>query len=144
MNNEKAMARQERMEDLLTALLNCGYADLDVLINANYDMHDIVEYAREFTDSLTVNDLIYAMLNMGVNDMCNYINNERQKIIDNMTDEEYEEFSQIEFSPYEDIEIYVNSLDSHAWIVNGMQEHYEKYFPQAIAKFEEMTGISLI
>lgn len=138
-----ATKKEERMIELLTELLDCGYADLEILLDSNYDFYDILSYAKDYTEKPTLNDLIYSMLQLGIRDVESYINEHYKEVRESLSDTDFEEFNKLEFNPFEDIEIFVNSIDSHAYFINDMREHYEKYFPEAIDHFEKMTGLTL-
>lgn len=135
--------REDKMVDLLCVVLDCGYADLNMALDSNYDFDDIWEYAKEFAEKPSINDLIYSILSMGLNDIANYIHENKDVISDSLSDEEREVFESLTFEPHEDIELFVNCIDSHAWFLRDNQELYEKYFPEAIKHFEKMTDISL-
>jgi len=50
----------ENWEKLLTALLNCGWGDLEVLLRLQVDWYTVVEKARElFGTPLSANDLYF-------------------------------------------------------------------------------------
>lgn len=135
--------KEDQMQSLLCTVLDCGYLDLDMILDSKYDLDDIWEYAREFAERPTINDLIYSMLSMGLNDIQAYIEEHSDNIREELSDEEKEVFDEITFEPSDDIELFVNCIDSHAWFLNDKGENYNKYFPKAIEHFEEMTDISL-
>lgn len=135
--------KREKAIELLTALLDCGYADLEVLFNSNYDIYDIIEYANDFTNAPTLNDLVYSMLRLGIHDIESYINEHYKEVRESLSDSDFEEFNGFEFEPQEDIEIFVNAIDSHVYFTEDMAEYYRKYFPGAIEHFEKMTGFTL-
>lgn len=130
------------MTDLLISLLDCGYADLNVLLDTEYDMSEIIEYATEYSEKPTLNNLVYSMLQMGINDIQSYIEDNKNDVEEDLDEDKLELFKSIEFNPHEDIEVFINYLDSHAYLVKN-EEAYVEFFPEAIDKFEEMTGFSL-
>lgn len=141
----EANNNNEKIEDLLLALLNCGYADLPMVTDSKFEMYEIVDFARDELDikNPNINDLISAMLQLGIGIVANYIEDSKEDVYEGLSEEDKELFDSIEFDPYEDITIYVNCIDSHAYLNEDKKEYYDKFFPETANKFEEMTDISL-
>jgi len=126
--------RQRKMEDLLTAILDCGYADLQMLFDSKYDMYDIVEYAKDnldfgnSADSLDINVLIQAMIELALGEIQDYID---------------EQDLEVELDIWDDTDIFLNYLDTHVYIYGDKIDAYKRYVPEIFDMFEEKTGIIL-
>lgn len=134
-----------KMEDLLLALLDCGYMDLPMITDSQFEMYEIVDYAKDEmgVENPKINDLIYAMLQLGIGIVATYIEENKEDVYEGLSDEDKELFDSIEFEPFEDITVYTNCIDSHAYLNDDKREYYEKFFPEALERFEGMTAISL-
>lgn len=130
------------MRELLAALLDCGYRDLDVLSNCEYNFYDLVGRTKEYTEQPNLNDLAYEMFNMAKNDLNDSITERMQELDakENLTREEAEELNALEqLNPYEDIESWHNFLDTSVYFIsNG--DVYKKYLDAALDDFEDHTG----
>ena len=123
--------RQRKMEDLLTAILDCGYADLQMLFDSKYDMYDIIEYAKDnldFGNNLDVNTLIQAMIELALGEIQDYID---------------EQDLEVELDIWDDTDIFLNYLDTHVYIYEDKIDAYKRYVPEIFDMFEEKTGIIL-
>lgn len=123
--------RQRKMEDLLTAILDCGYADLQMLFDSKYDMYDIIEYAKDnldFGNNLDVNTLIQAMIELALGEIQDYID---------------EQDLDVELDIWDDTDIFLNYLDTHVHIYEDKIDAYKRYVPEIFDMFEEKTGLIL-
>lgn len=126
-----ANVRQRKMEDLLTAILDCGYADLQLVFDSKYDMYDIVEYAKDnldFSNNLDVNTLIQAIIEMAFGEIQDYID---------------EQDLEVELNIWDDTDIFLNYLDTHVYIYEDKVDAYKRYVPEIFDMFEEKTGLIL-
>ena len=132
-------------DDLLTELLDCGYADLTVLEDCEYDFCDVIEYCKDAGMSLNLNSLAWSMFQIGIADIRRAVEDrlDELEIKDELNEEEQEELDALkELDPDEDIESFHNWLDTSVWFSkNG--EVYRKYVNEAIDEFAENTGYSI-
>lgn len=101
----------KQKDDLLCALLNCGYLDLDFLLNLtkNYDIDELIDYViNELGETPNVNNLIYATFNFFLRECADII-----------------EEKGIELDPFEDFEIYTNYMDSHICVRYNLEEYQD-------------------
>lgn len=56
-------------EDLLTAILDCGYGDLYLLKDCQYDIGEIVEECEETFGGFNINNLVRIMFDCGLRDI---------------------------------------------------------------------------
>lgn len=129
-------------EDLLTAILDCGYGDLYLLKDCQYDIGEIVEECEETFGGFNINNLVRIMFDCGLRDIetarddrireLEAIPNERNLDEDEAT--ELEVLRSLE--PFEDIQSFHNFLDTHIWIdVDEKKEAYVKYLNEALDHF---------
>ena len=126
-----ANVRQRKMEDLLTAILDCGYADLQMLFDSKYDMYDIVEYAKDnldFGNNLDINTLIQAVIELALGEIQDYID---EKDLD------------VELDIFDDVDIFINYIDTHVYIYEDKIDEYKRHVPEIFDMFEEKTGLVL-
>lgn len=126
-----ANVRQRKMEDLLTAILDCGYADLQMLFDSKYDMYDIVEYAKDnldFGNNLDINILIQAIIEMALGEIQDYID---------------EKDLEVRLEIWDDIDIFSNYIDTHVYIYEDKIDAYKRYVPEIFDMFEEKTGLTI-
>ena len=142
-----------QMRELLAVLLECGYADLDILEDCKYDMHDVVEYAHGMVgDKVDINTLCYSMFQMALQDVQEAIDEamtdyraDLEENREDFTEDEInalEEVLSLDLNIQEDVETYHNFIDTHANLV-GNEEVYTVYFQEQLKIFEENTGFTL-
>lgn len=136
------------MRDLLTALLKCGWMDLDILLDCQYDFDELVDDFRDnfgATTTIDVNNLAYAMFDKGKSEIRQFIEDriETLKDEDELSEEEQQELDALQgLEPYEDIESFHNFIDTSVYFSDN-QELYEKYCSEALDTFTKNTGFSL-
>jgi len=131
---------------LLTKLLDCGYADLQILEDCEYDFDDLIsEIEAMGYEKPDINNLCFAMFQLALNDFQDTIDERINELKeqDELTEEEQEELDAIEgLDVREDTESYHNYIDTSIWF-NNNEDIYIKYFQSALDDFEEHTGFSI-
>lgn len=131
---------------LLTKLLDCGYADLQILEDCEYDFDDLIsEIEAMGYKKPDINNLCFAMFQLALNDFQDTIDERINELKeqDELTEEEQEELDAIEgLDVREDTESYHNCIDTSIWF-NNNEDIYIKYFQSALDDFEEHTGFSI-
>ena len=144
---------------LLSSILGCGYLDLSVLDDCEYDFDEMIEECKFNFGEISLNGLARTMFEMGIRDIEEWINNRIEEIKGEMEyfyfedgeneedDEEYmmlrEELEELEeLKPWEDIESFHNYLDTSIYFVDN-EETYNTYCGEALKEFEENTGYSI-
>ena len=138
-------------EDLLTAILDCGYGDLYLLEDCRFDIGEIVEECQWTFGNLDINNLVRIMFEFGLRDIEYDIKNRIEELNDiEQTEGELDESEQEEryalsiLNPSEDIESFHNYVDTHIWIeAKEKVETYERYLKDSLDQFEEMTGFAI-
>lgn len=137
-------------EDLLMELLDCGFANLELLDDVSYPVNEILEqlsypFGRE---SFTLNDFMKAVVDLGILDIKDTIEerlNELSEIAKDrdLDDSEVEELRCLQnvLDPYDDISGFFNCLDTHVSF-RDHEEEYRRYLSDAITAFEENTGLN--
>ena len=132
-------------DDVLVALLDCGYGDLGVLDDCKYDLVDDIAEMLDCEMKVTLNGLAWAMFRHGLSDI-RYAIEERIEELeerDELSDEEQAELDELQtLDPYEDTESFHNFIDTSIWF-RANKDIYEKYLQTALAEFEKNTGYSI-
>lgn len=130
-------------ESLLTAILDCGTADLSLLDDVQYDWYDI--FKRMEDDTHDLNSVIREVFQVGYEDIQMAVDNRIGELEDiesarELNDDEADELALLrELDATEDFDSYHNFLDTSVWC----QDHadtYKKYMTEALEEFEENTG----
>ena len=156
---------QSEVDEILVALLDCGYGDLSVLEDCKYDMGDIVEQCQFEFGKIDLNLLAVTMFDMGRAD----VNEWKEKLLNNLldekdewdkaigngqelTEEEKERYDELEsdidllkeFDVYENLESYHNYLDTSIWLTGTSDDERVRYLlSDAFKQFEENTGFDI-
>lgn len=137
-------------EDLLTAILDCGYGDLYLLEGCRYDIGEIVEECMQICNRLEINTLVRIMFEFGLSDIDTARNDRICEIEAIQNERELDEEEEIELrmlrkmEPLRDFASYHNYIDTHIWLAtkeNG--DAYQRYLGNAIKNFREMTGFEI-
>lgn len=134
--------------ELLTELLDCGYGDLGILEDCEYDFCDVIQECKDCEMELTVNNLCWAMFQLALADFEQSINERIEKLHEELEDgidaipvhEELEALESLDVR--EDIETYHNYIDTHVWFRNN-EEIYRRYLSSAMDDFEDHTGFCI-
>jgi len=136
---------------LLSAILNCGTADLSILDGVEYDWGDIVDEAREEYGEITLDSLFSTVIDFGISDLNLRIDEKidelKYKIMNTEDDEKIERLENIiqllkKVEPQDDFDIYFNYLDTHVCISKNI-DIYLNYLGDEIEEFENNTGFDL-
>ena len=138
-------------EDMLTAILDCGYGDLYLLEDCRYDIGEIVDECQFTFGKLDINDMVRIMFEFGLRDIEYDIRSRIEDLNDiEQTEGELDESEKEErdalsmLNPSEDIESFHNYVDTHIWIeAKDKVETYERYLKSSLDQFEEMTGFAI-
>lgn len=134
--------------DLLCGLLNCGYLDLQVIEDIDYDMEEILENLKfAGFDEININTVMMTVFDMARGEVRNYIDERIEELKedeDELSSEDKEELELLQqLEVFEDIESYHNYLDTGAYINSDVEDVYKTYCKSALDLFEEKTGYSL-
>jgi hypothetical protein len=124
-------------ECLLVEILKCGTSDLDMLEETNYDMSDILEYLGGI-DNKDFNDILYAIIKLGLNDL--------QDIINETTFDKNDLDIASELDTETDFDIFTNFQDTHIYTMcdNDKRKLYNKYFSNEIKAINDKIGFASI
>lgn len=117
------MTRTDFYEELLSALLDCGTADVSIIADTSYDMDDMVEKAKDYYGDVTLENLACAIIEQGIID-----------------------FEEAMLNRIETIE---TEYDNFAALMNGLDDdEYEDYIIEldeagelTMEQFRDMDGI---
>lgn len=129
-------------EDLLTVVMDCGYADLTLLDDVQYDMYEIFDECLATFGNYNVNNVVRIVFDHGLRDLEEAI---RMRICEierlyHPTKEEEDELAALrELQPFEDIESFHNFLDTSIWIARN-EEAYRRYLEDDLSAFGNETG----
>lgn len=140
------------MEELLTALLECGSSDLYILEDVGYDLGEIVEKLQEEGTKPTLNNITDEIFMNGLFELIEHVNDavEERKVRQDDTDNtaegeaEYdrlqEEIDELEsLDPEKDMKWFCNCLDTSCWLSDN-EEIYRKYLSDEISRIEDNMG----
>lgn len=142
-------------DEILMELLECGILDLNMLDDCEYDFYDVLEECHSFTSEPKFCDILYGAI-------CIYQRNIQNKIDDRISElndlmEEFddngeadtEEFADYEeeqralesLNPNEDIEHFINFIDTSIYIRDEQKKViYSKYLSDAINEENQEIG----
>ena len=152
-------------DDILVETLDCGYGDLSVLEDCKYDMRSIIDECKSQFGNIELNNLAMTMFDFGRRD----IDEKRQELIDELTDEknewdkaiergqeltdeEQERYDALEsdidlleeFDPFETIKSYHNFIDTSIWLSGTSDDdRLCELLKDAFDEFEENTGYTI-
>ena len=136
------------IENVCCALLDCGYLDIQILEDVEYDLGEIVEELLANDIKPTLNIITGEIFRKGIEEMEDAVRQAMQNVADNQLieydDEEYEkleeQFDELEsLNPKEDIEYFCNCLNTSIYFVNN-EEIYRKYLLDEISAIEDNMG----
>lgn len=121
--------------DFLCELLNCGYRDVEFLLNFIYEPGDLIDYVKHSGLELEdVNSLIYAGFQLFLGELCD--------IVENFKDGHPEIVEVQKLDVFEDFEWYINALDSSIELRKN-EEIYKKYFSELNNFCKQKLGMYL-
>ena len=138
-------------------LLECGILDLNMLDGCEYDFYDVLQECNSFTEKPKLNDILYGAI-------CIYQRNIQEKIneriselddlmeeLDDYGEADTEEFSEYEkeqaalkkLNPCEDIELFINSIDTSIYIKDEQKKAtYNKYLSDIVNEEDDRLGFA--
>lgn len=142
--------KTEQMKDLLTVLLDCGYLDLRVIENCEYDFSELLEEVRDMGyEKPNLNNLAYAMFHVGTRDISSSIENRIGDLSadsESLNQEDQEELQALkQLEPFEDIESFHNYIDTSIYFScsDEKRDIYMKYCESELDHFSQNTGFSI-
>lgn len=130
---------------LLSELLDCGYCDVDILEDVEYDISDLVEDCNMSFGKVTLNGLMMSAFAFGLRDFRKSIDERIEELesAESLTKAEKKELKALkQLDPENDAESFHNYQDTSIWF-NKNKELYEKYCQKECDEFEENTGCSI-
>lgn len=129
-----------QMEDLLIAILDCGYLDLKILDGCKYDIRELIDNLHDMGyTKVDINNLCYAMFDKGLCEL-------NEAIYNRIEEEDNNELKALfkELNPFEDTESYHNYIDTSISFTDDDKEAiYKKYFKDELDLFEHNTGFTI-
>ena len=130
---------------LLSELLDCGYYDVDILEDVEYDLSDLVEDCNMSFGKVTLNGLMMSAFAFGLRDFRKSIDErieelESAELLTKAGKKALKALKQLD--PENDAESFHNYQDTSIWF-NKNKELYEKYCQKECDEFEENTGYSI-
>lgn len=136
------------LEDFVCEFLHCGYQDLKLIDDVNYDWNDIFEYVKPIGEEFDINYLMSAVIEYGITQLEGDVSERRDELADkivsnNFTPEERKEYDEIyHLDATSDVGYEVNGLDTRVFFKKNKEE-YIKYFKESIGYFGYMTGFDI-
>lgn len=141
-----------QMEELLTGILKCGYADLRMLGQFDeYNMEQLIEYLDECGMEIELNNLVWAGVQLAFREVQEEIEEKLERMADEIAElpeddevrERIEEIIDMNLILSDECESYHNYLDTHVNLASNV-EIYQEFFQDELDHFEELTGFSLV
>ena len=133
-------------EAWLTAVLDCGIADLSVLDGCEYDRDDVVSECRSNFGKVTLNSLSATIISIGKSQLQDAIDDRlieiEEALIESERNMDAEYRALLSLNPFDDIGEYHNFLDTSVWFEKN-REAYETYLKEECDAFEQNTGYCL-
>ena len=135
---------------LLCSMLNCGYLDLAILDDVEYDWGDVLKQIDWMDGNITFNGLMEGVFELGACHIAEAVDDRiceleavqlNSRELDEDEEQELKDLNSL--NPDSDIQGYFNCLDTHAWF-NQNEDIYRKYVPEALESFEMNTGIPFV
>lgn len=146
----------------VSVLLDCGTLDLEMIEKCEYDFSDIKDLLKEFDMEMTFSNIIYCCIyqyKVNLQEKIDAMIEETENEIKMLEIESDEKNGHISFEKSEeltllwkkkeelesldtneDIEEYINYLDTHIYLDSSKEEIYTKYLGEEIDKENELLG----
>lgn len=146
----------------VSVLLDCGTLDLEMIEKCEYDFSDIKDLLKEFDMEMTFSNIIYCCIyqyKVNLQEKIDAMIEETETEIKMLEIESDEKNGHISFEKSEkltllwkkkeelesldtseDIEEYINYLDTHIYLDSSKEEIYTKYLGEEIDKENELLG----
>lgn len=140
------------MQELLTGVLKCGYADLEMLGQFDeYNMEQLIEYLDECGMEIELNNLVWAGVQLAFREVQEDIEGKLELMADEIAnlpeDDEHREYIEeiidMNLILSDECETYHNYLDSHVTLLSNV-EIYQEFFQDELDRFEQLTGFTLL
>jgi hypothetical protein len=140
-------------EELLCAILGCGFADLRMIDDCKYELAEIYSDLKEFRKDVSLNAVINEIFRLGVSELEEKVSilKEDTKIrlnrvskgskIKRLLNEKMDEIKSL--CPKEDVVWHTNFLDSDIRFCKN-ESLYRKYFPGEISEIEDDMGVEFL
>nr|DAJ66234.1 MAG TPA: hypothetical protein [Caudoviricetes sp.] len=140
-------------EELLCAILGCGFADLKMIDDCRYDLAQIYSNLKEGYKDVSLNTVIDEIFRLGVLELEEMVSilKEDTKIrlkrvskgskIERLLNEKMDEIKSL--CPKEDVVWHTNFLDSDIGFCKN-ESLYRKYFPGEISEIEDDIGFEFL
>ena len=140
-------------EELLCAILGCGFADLKMIDDCRYDLAQIYNNLKEGYKDVSLNTVIDEIFRLGVLELEQMVSilKEDTKIrlnrvskgskIKRLLNEKMDEIKSL--CPKEDVVWHTNFLDSDIIFCKN-ESLYRKYFPGEISEIEDDMGFEFL
>lgn len=140
-------------EELLCAILGCGFADLKMIDDCRYDLAQIYNDLKEFRKDVSLNTVIDEIFRLGVlelEEMVSILKEDTKSRlesvvkgsrIERLLNEQMEEIKCL--CPKDDVVWHTNFLDSDIRFCKN-ESLYRKYFPGEISEIEDDMGVEFL
>lgn len=140
-------------EELLCAILGCGFADLRMIDDCKYDLAEIYSDLKESHRDVSLNTVIDAIFRLGVSELEEKVLSQKEDTeirldsavkgskLERMLYEQMEEISSL--CPKDDVVWYTNFLDSDIGFCKN-ESLYRKHFAIEISGIEDNMGFEFL
>ena len=140
-------------EELLCAILGCGFADLKMIDDCRYDLAQIYNDLKEFRKDFSLNAVIDEIFRLGVSELEEKVLSQKEDTksrlenvakgsrLERLLNEQMEEISSL--CPKDDVVWHTNFLDSDIRFCKN-ESLYRKYFPGEISEIEDDIGFEFL
>lgn len=144
--------REVFMQDFMIALLDCGYADLELLERVDYDWSEIIERIKENGFDTNFNNVMRTIFDFALEDAQDLIEENKNGLLDRLYEDEQgikpltpsdraeiEEIVNMDLNLGMDVDCFFNYLDTHINLYDN-EEIYRTYFSNVLDFFYQKTG----
>lgn len=137
--------------DLITAVLDCGTDDLDLLDDAGANIFETVRRMRKEGLEISLSGIMDEVFREGIFQMSQKVKSEKRWLesLEQSGDitaygyEKLQDIQQYKLEPQTDFSYYINYLDTHLYVDSDKREVYEEYFKQEMKDLSEYTGFNI-
>lgn len=144
--------REVFMQDFMIALLDCGYADLELLERVDYDWTEIIERIKENGFDVHFNNVMRTIFDFALEDAQDMIEEIKNGLLDKLYEDEQgitpltpskradiQEVVEMDLDLAMDVDCFFNYLDTHINLYDN-EAIYREYFQEALDLFYQKTG----
>lgn len=140
-------------EELLCAILGCGFADLKMIDDCRYDLAQIYNDLKESYKDVSLNTVIDEIFRLGVSELEEKVLSQKEDTksrlesvakgsrLERLLNEQMEEIKCL--CPKDDVVWHTNFLDSDIRFCKN-ESVYRKYFPGEISEIEDDMGFEFL